>query len=211
MKLMIDDIESIRRHLQIEKWSVLGHSFGGMLASYYAAQHPDRIEKMILSSSGGIDLELLNYVSESINSKLTKEQLNGVNYWANRISQGDTSHHARLERGKNLAHAYVIDKKFLPAIAERLTQGNQTVNILIWTSMQSIGFNCAEGLEKFNKPVLIIQGKQDIIKAETAEKAHRVLKNSKLVYLENCIHYGWLDCEKSYLEEIENLLDTEKR
>src|SRR5690606_14941870 len=64
MDLMIQHIEALRQHLKIEKWIVLGHSFGGMLASYYATIHPNRIEKLILSSSGGVDLELLSYVSD---------------------------------------------------------------------------------------------------------------------------------------------------
>jgi Predicted hydrolases or acyltransferases (alpha/beta hydrolase superfamily) len=59
MQLMADDIESLRKHLNIKKWTILGHSFGGMLASYYATVYPNSIDKLILSSSGGVDLSLL--------------------------------------------------------------------------------------------------------------------------------------------------------
>ncbi len=208
MKLMMDDIEGIRKHLKIEKWSVLGHSFGGMVASYYATQYPEYIDKIILSSSGGIDLDLLNYVQVEINSKLSKEDLDSVNYWTNKITEGDTSHYAKLERGKHLAPAYVIDKKFIPVIAERLTQGNATVNQLIWTDLQKINFNCFDKLKTFDKPVLIIQGKQDIIKAETAEKAHKAFSNSKVVFMDHCIHYGWLDNEEVYFREINSFLKS---
>src|SRR5436190_1951044 len=55
MQLMIDDMENLRKQLKIERWIILGHSFGGMLASYYATIDPDKIISMILSSSGGID------------------------------------------------------------------------------------------------------------------------------------------------------------
>jgi proline iminopeptidase len=110
IKLMADDIECIRKQLKIEKWSILGHSFGGMLASYYAVEHPSCIEKIILSSSGGIDLSLLNYVQASINSKLSKAELDSVNYWTQKINNGDTSYSAKLARGQILAKAYVLDK-----------------------------------------------------------------------------------------------------
>ena len=72
---------------------------------------------------------------------------------------GDTSHYARLEGGQRLAPAYVVDKKYLPVIAERLTQGNSTINRLIWSDLQKINFDCSEKLKAFNRPVLIIQGK----------------------------------------------------
>jgi len=209
MKLMIDDIESIRKKLKIQKWSVLGHSFGGMVASYYATLYPENISKIILSSSGGIDLDLLNYVPESINSKLSKAQSDSLNYWSKKISNGDTSHYAAYERGKILACAYVFNKKFIPVIGERLTQGNMTINQLIFNDLQKMNFDCSEKLKAFKNPVLIIQGKQDIIKAVTAEKAHKVLENSKIVYLDHCIHYGWLDNESVYFREINNFLSKE--
>ena len=60
INLMVNDIESLRKHLNIDKWIILGHSFGGMLASYYATIYPEHLSAMILSSSGGIDLELLS-------------------------------------------------------------------------------------------------------------------------------------------------------
>ena len=60
---MVDDLEVLRKQLQIRQWIVLGHSFGGMLACYYATLFPENIEGLILSSSGGIDLELQSYVS----------------------------------------------------------------------------------------------------------------------------------------------------
>ncbi|RYZ16529.1 MAG: alpha/beta fold hydrolase [Chitinophagaceae bacterium] len=37
--LMAADIEALRQHLGYESWIVMGHSFGGMLASYYAANY----------------------------------------------------------------------------------------------------------------------------------------------------------------------------
>lgn len=208
MKLMIDDIESLRKHLKIEKWSVLGHSFGGMVASYYATQYPERIDKMILSSSGGIDLDLLGYVQQSINSKLSKADSDSVKYWTKRINDGDTAHYFRLERGKHLAPAYVFNRVNVPIIAERLTQGNWDINQLIWENMVKINFDCSEKLKYFTKPVLIIQGKDDIIKPETAEKARNVLKNSRIVLVDRCRHYGWLDNEEVYIREINTFLKS---
>ncbi len=208
MKLMIDDIESLRKHLKIEKWSILGHSFGGIVASYYATQYPERIEKIILSSSGGIDLELLNYIAQSINSKLSSKESDSVNCWTKRINDGDTSHYARLGRGRNLAPAYLYDRKFIPIIAERLTKGNAIVNQLIWTNLRKIKYDCLEKLKTFNKPVLIIQGKQDIVRVETAEKSHKAFKNSTIIFIEHCVHYGWLDNEEAYFKEINSFIDS---
>lgn len=206
MDLMIEDLENLRKHLGFKQWIVMGHSFGGMLASYYATKHPDHILGMILSSSGGIDLELMKFAGNEILSRLTVEQLDSVNYWSHRIDAGDTTYHARLHRGLALANAYLYNKEYVPLIAERLTHSNFAVNGLVFGDLQRIHYDCAPGLKAFNKPVLIIQGKQDIVRADMAEKAHDVLKNSKMVFLDHCVHYGWLDAREEYLKDVGDFL-----
>jgi proline iminopeptidase len=204
MNLMVEDIEALRNHLKIDRWIILGHSFGGMLAAYYATIHPENIESLILSSAGGIDLGLLSYVS--IQKKLSKQESDSLNYWNKKIEDGDTSYHARLQRGMALAPAYVYNRKNIPVIAERLTQGNSVINVLVWNDMQKIKFDCTKKLSAFNKPVLIIQGKNDIIEEKTALLEHKVFKNSTLVFLDHTGHYGWLDNEDQYLSVIRKFL-----
>lgn len=38
----VDDLEQLRRALSVDRWGVLGHSWGAELALRYAAQHPER-------------------------------------------------------------------------------------------------------------------------------------------------------------------------
>jgi proline iminopeptidase len=49
---LIADIERLREHLGIERWLVLGGSWGSTLALAYAETHPDRVTEMVLFSAG---------------------------------------------------------------------------------------------------------------------------------------------------------------
>lgn len=207
MQLMADDIESLRKHLKIEKWNILGHSFGGMLASYYATVYPNSIDKLILLSSGGVDLTLLE-TPNLIEAGLNQSQKDSLKYWNKKIEKGDTSYTARIGRGRAMAPAYVYDQKYAPIIAERLTQGNSTINGLLWDDMQKINFDCKAKLKNFKKPVLIIQGKEDIISNEIGEIAHKTLPNSKLILLEHSKHYGWLDAREKFFSDINSFLKS---
>lgn len=207
MKLMADDIESLRKHLKIEKWTILGHSFGGMLASYYATIYPNSIDKLILSSSGGLDLSLLKG-ENLIEAGLSKIEKDSLNYWNDKIEKGDTSYTARIGRGRAMAPAYVYDRKFIPVIAERLTQGNSTINSLLWGDMQKTNFDCKNKFSNFKNPVLIIQGKQDIISPAIGEISLKAFPNSKMILLDNCRHYGWLDAKEKYFGTIESFLKS---
>ena len=207
MKLMAEDMESLRKHLKIKKWNILGHSFGGMLASYYATIYPNSINKLILSSSGGVDLSLLKGPN-LIESNLSPIEKDSMNYWNDKIEKGDTSHKARLGRGRAMAPAYVYDQKFVPIIAERLTQGNSTINGLLWSDMQKMNFDCKSKLKSFKNPVLIIQGKEDIISNEIGELANQTFPNSKLMLLEHSKHYGWHDARDKYFSDINSFLKS---
>lgn len=206
MDLMVDDIEAIRTYLGIENWVVLGHSFGGMLGSYYTSKHPDKVSGLILSSSGGVDMELFENLN--ITSRLSDENQDSLRYWNRRISNGDTSFQARLKRGLFLAPAYLYDQEYIPAIAQRLTQGNTTINGLVYRDMRRIGFDCKPTLSDFRNPVLIIQGKHDIIPEYISLKARDLFSDSKLVILEYSGHYGWLEESDLFFTEIMHFLGS---
>ena len=44
----IEDMEKIREHFGIEKWTVFGGSYGSTLALLYAILHPERVENLVL-------------------------------------------------------------------------------------------------------------------------------------------------------------------
>ena len=47
------DAEALRERCGFEKWSVLGHSFGGHVALEYALRYPDRVSHLVLLDTGG--------------------------------------------------------------------------------------------------------------------------------------------------------------
>ncbi|MGB8956478.1 MAG: alpha/beta hydrolase [Tumebacillaceae bacterium] len=47
---LLSDLEALRQHLHIERWSVLGHSFGGYLALLYAITYPESVERLIFEN-----------------------------------------------------------------------------------------------------------------------------------------------------------------
>lgn len=46
------DADALRAYLGFERWSVLGHSFGGHVALEYALRYPDRVSRLVLLDTG---------------------------------------------------------------------------------------------------------------------------------------------------------------
>lgn len=72
MEYQIEMTEELRQLLGIEKWSILGHSYGGMLGVLYAHLHPNSIHKVILECPslcfGDSAKSTAEYLSEHIKS-----------------------------------------------------------------------------------------------------------------------------------------------
>lgn len=45
---LVEDIEKLREHLEIERWQVFGGSWGSTLALAYAETHPNRVTELVL-------------------------------------------------------------------------------------------------------------------------------------------------------------------
>lgn len=51
MVRMVQDLEELRQHLGLQKWVVMAHSFGGTIATAYAAKYPERVQGLVLVNS----------------------------------------------------------------------------------------------------------------------------------------------------------------
>lgn len=210
LELMAQDMEAIRHHLKIDEWILFGHSFGGMLANFYTSRYPQRVSAIIHSSSGGMDLVLLHNSRNNLEAHLLDWEVDSLRYWRNQFYEHRTLENRR-KFNQFLARAYVVSKEFVPQVSERLMVGKLGLNRLVWQDLNRINFDCKPALRSFQNPVLIIQGKQDVIPESIAIKASEVFENSRMVILDQCAHYGWLDQNELYLNEIERFLLSLKR
>ncbi|MCA1855062.1 alpha/beta hydrolase [Massilia oculi] len=48
LERVVQDMEELRASLKIDKWVLMPHSFGGIIATAYARKHPDRVAGMVL-------------------------------------------------------------------------------------------------------------------------------------------------------------------
>lgn len=53
---LVADLEALRQELGLERWSVLGGSWGTVLALRYAQQHPQRVTRLVLRGAFGLRL-----------------------------------------------------------------------------------------------------------------------------------------------------------
>jgi len=63
------DADAIRQHFGIDRWAVIGHSFGGMVALEYAIRYPQNLTHLVLLNTGGDSV----WVQSNASSELEKK------------------------------------------------------------------------------------------------------------------------------------------
>lgn len=70
VRLLIEDCEYIKNQLNIEKWIVLGHSYGGFLALLYAHQYPTSVDKVIYENPNWSSLDAIKTIHRNTSAYL---------------------------------------------------------------------------------------------------------------------------------------------
>jgi proline iminopeptidase len=91
---LVDDIESLKQKLGINKWLVFGGSWGSTLALAYAQTHPDSVSEMVLRGIFMLRKKELDWFYQDGASRIFPEA------WKNFINQIDES------KRDNLMQAY---------------------------------------------------------------------------------------------------------
>jgi proline iminopeptidase len=63
---LLADIELLRRHLRIERWLLLGGSWGSTLGLAYAERHPDRVTEIVLEGIATTTADEVDWVTHGL-------------------------------------------------------------------------------------------------------------------------------------------------
>lgn len=196
----VNDIEALRKHLRLEKLTLLGHSWGGMLAMVYLAKEPGRVEKMILLDSGGPDTSFGKVFESNFDKNLTKED-------KDEIKRLDS---LGLSSMRGSWPGYFYDRKRALATQDRIPFKKgvlQHDEVFPFTSANYFAFSDSmkSALKKSKVPVFLIQGREDPMGESTAMDIKRVLPQTSIHFIEKCGHLPWLENEKQVNEFFEQV------
>jgi proline iminopeptidase len=204
----VADVEALRAHLQLDKWVVLGHSWGGMLAMAYAARHPGRVQALVLVASGGPTLHFLDYFFDNQVARLTLEERELVKYWSDPARSAADPQRALYERFRAAAPGYVFDRKvaLLLAAATPPQAFSAEVYNLMMADLKARPYDLRSALESLSFPVLIIQGRQDPTGDSTAHEIRGSLPQASLQFIERCGHFPWIEQPEPFFRDVSAFL-----
>lgn len=212
LALTIEDFEVIRNKLGYQQWTVLGFSYGGFLASVYTNDYPTSVSALIHMGSLGFDFNVYRYFSDNIMSRLHPGDLELLKYWSDSTRMATDKHHAIVEtiRARMPGYFFSREKALLVTQTMKDSDFNLTLGDYLWDDMYKRSLELLQKDSNFDKPVLILHGRQDPLGESVAQSLSRYYKNSKLVFVEKCGHYSWIEQPEKIFYSIKYFITTDK-
>jgi proline iminopeptidase len=182
----VNDIEALREHLKLEKLTLLGHSWGGMLCMVYLAKEPQHVKKIILLDSGGPSEEFAKRFDDNLNKRLTPED----QAEAKRLDS------LGLDDSKAKLPGYFYDRNRALAAAKAMPENmHGQPGVFQYTAANYFAgsHEMMKNLRKTTAPVSLIQGMADPMGEATAMDIKEVLPQAKIHFIEHAGHFPWME------------------
>ncbi len=214
----VSDLDAIRKALDIDKWIVLGYSYGGFLAQYYTLHYPEHTAGMILL--GAIPNVRENtgpsrqkdFLSDEEQSRLREIRQQIVEY--DKIKDLSRKEYIQILIYNNFLNGDWKRQQFYRPSLERIAQNalyewdhDENFNGILNGSRGRIDLGGA-----FNNnpiPTLILEGQWDLT---WGEKKKDILKNNhpngKMVVFENAGHGIYDEDPEKFFSVLKNFIKT---
>ena len=191
------DLEALRRELGLEKWTVWGCSWGGMLALDYASKFPSSIKGLILVGSGGPSWAFAKAFSDNMGARMSADDLNAQKYWSRPDVVAKDPVRAGIELIRAILPSQFYDRskahEAIAAFKPLKESSNPDSGKYLIPAFEEGAPARIEALKKLDIPALILHGRQDPMPESIALENQRLLKGSRLVWLDRCGHWAWIE------------------
>ena len=215
----VADLEAIREEIGAEKVILIGHSYGGEIAAAYAASHPERVAKLVLSSPGDPSPSA---GGASMLFRLTTKEKLGV--YALLVPPRPMLTYTLLQVNPDAAHAFAGDPE-LDARQDRVY--NRTRPALHCRDkppgpkLHGLGFYANQypqsaarephsdflpNLAGLRVPTLVVKGRCDYLSWSSTQEYLGAFSDARLLYLDGSGHNAYQDEPERYMANVQAFL-----
>ena len=205
------DLEEVRHHFRIDAVTLLGHSWGTVLALEYALRHPEHVSHLILMNPGPASADDYKAFRADRLQKLGDDlsRLRAAAATA-AFKEGDpdaVAAYYRIHFAQGLVRPDDLEKVIASLRAsftkEGVLKARAIEDRLMTDTWSAAGYDLLPKLRNLRIPTLVIYSDHDFIPVATAAHITEAIPNARMVTLTNCGHFSYLECPIAVRTEID--------
>lgn len=204
----LDDIELLRKKRKDQKITLVGISWGGLLAMNYSVVHPQNVSKLVLLCSAPPSYKLWDVLFDNQFVRHSATELDSLEILRKIFSVKTDKELDSLKRVDPTNKEVVAFKNFIaihmramrydrmklsPGFEKFFTEFNFQPIPFIDKEVTETRWDITAALKKLNTPAFIMYGRQDDQGESTFYLQKACLKNSIMHVIEKCGHLMWED------------------
>ncbi len=206
----VKDLDTLRKHMGVKKFTLVGHSWGGFLAMNYAVKYPQHLSNLILLNTCPADFKgQQGFVNEFM--KRTKPIANQISPLSdyNLFEKLKKEEISKLYR--TLFSVYFYNPNEVEKLNLNMAEASSQSGFKVHEHMSKTDFltdniNLFPKLKTLKVPTLIVHGNQDLMPAWTAQAIQKAVSNSEIVYLEQCGHFSYIEKPVELFSKMRNFM-----
>ncbi|MEM6801476.1 MAG: alpha/beta fold hydrolase [Bacteroidota bacterium] len=203
MDQMVDDIEAIRKYFNLEKINLLGHSWGGLLAMWYANRFPDKLKRFILVNTIPPNKDYEVTSNKNLQSKRKAEDIAEMQkiMQSDAFKQRDSLSLLRLFKlnfAPSFYHRAYLDSLEL-TIADNFVERQSKLNLLM---PDLTSYNFYPALKQIKVSSLLIHGAYDATPIEAINLIADQLDNVEMHTLKEAGHFTFIEAKQEFKDII---------
>jgi len=207
MNTFVEDLDAVRRAVGCERVILLGHSFGGLLAMYYALAHPTRMEALILVDSDPSSYRLWQGHRSILGSRRTNEDRQRLAT----LQQADNF----MSDAKVTTQYFTVHLRWYFADPERVHQLDlgfdderlRNFAVTIRALRSDLGeYDVTGRLGAISCPTLIVYGEASVFPHEAGQVLASAISGSTLVRIPGAGHFPHMETPAEFAAAIRAFL-----
>jgi pimeloyl-ACP methyl ester carboxylesterase len=192
---LVEWLADLQWSLDLPPMTLLGHSFGGILAASFAIEYPSEVEKLLLLApailSGGNFPELLKKVGIGL----------GL------VDVGSAVSQSKLVVKRQIKVPFYDAEQFDDSLWERRLADYELARASASVLKASAFYDVRNSLNKITHPTLLIWGENDeVVPPTDADILAEVMPNTTIHKLPQCGHLPMLEQQDGFLQIARNFL-----
>ncbi len=216
-----EDLNAIYQKYNLKTATLIGHSFGGVIATLFTEKHPTKVQsivlvgapvslqatfKTILSKSRSIYFTKKDYVNLNYISMLEKMDTTSIQYssycFGHAMQNGFYTPKTPTEEAKTIYSNFKADSlmaKYASKMSYEAPQG-------FWENERYTTIDLTKNLKALqnqNIPIYGMYGKEDGLYAESqVTELQNLIGSNHLKYFDNCSHNVFMDQQAQFIEAL---------